>query len=255
MCPNHIGCPAQRLGAIEFFASRHQMNIDGLGEKVVEQLVEAGLVSDVADLFDLTVDQLLGLERFGKLSAQNLVAAIAHAKEHATFSRLLSALGIPNVGNVLAKPIAQRFGRLSALRVSAEVKTTEELCEELTSIEGIGDVVAAHVDTFLRDPHVARVLDKLAARGVDPEEPAVAITEGPLTGKTLVVTGTLTRPRADVQKAIEAAGGKVAGSVSKKTSYLVAGTDTGKAKLEAAAKHGVTVIDEAELDRLLAPAS
>ena len=255
MCPNHIGCPAQRQGAIEFFASRHQMNIDGLGEKVVEQLVEAGLVSDVADLFDLTDDQLLGLERFGKLSAQNLVAAIAHAKAHATFSRLLSALGIPNVGGVLAKSIAQRYGRLSSLRASAEAKTTEELCAELTAIAGIGDVVAAHVDTFLRDPHVVVVLDKLAARGVDPEEPAVAITEGPLTGKTLVVTGTLSRPRADVQKAIEAAGGKVAGSVSKKTSYLVAGTDTGTAKLEAAAKHGVTVIDEAELDRLLAPAS
>jgi len=255
MCPNHIGCPAQRLGALEFFASRHQMNIDGLGEKVVEQLVEAELVTDVADLFDLTVEQLLGLDRFGKLSAQNLVAAIAHAKEHATFSRLLSALGIPSVGNVLARPIAQRYGRLSALRASAATKTTEDFCAELTAIAGIGDVVAAHVDTFLRDPHVHVVLDKLAARGVDPEEPAFAITEGPLTGKTLVVTGTLTRPRADVQKAIEAAGGKVAGSVSKKTSYLVAGTDTGKAKLEAAAKHGVTVIDEAELDRLLAPTS
>jgi DNA ligase (NAD+) len=251
MCPNRIGCPAQRLGAIEFFASRHQMNIDGLGEKVVIQLLDAGLVDDVSDLFVLTVPQLLGLERFGKLSAQNLVEAIAKAKEAATFSRLLSALGIPNVGSVLAKPIAQKYGTLSALRAAAAAKSPEEMCAELHAIDGIGEVVAAHVDKFLRDPHVMVVLDKLKARGVDPVEPVVAITEGPLTGKTLVVTGTLTQPRADVQKRIEAAGGKVAGSVSKKTHYLVAGADTGKTKLEAAQKHGVTVIGEEELEKLL----
>jgi len=255
VCPNRIGCPAQLLGAIEFFASRHQMNIDGLGEKVVEQLVDAGLVRDVADLFSLTELQLLSLERFGKLSAQNLIAAIATAKQTATFSRLLSALGIPNVGTVLAKPIAHKYGRLSALRARAAELTSEQLRAELEEITGIGDVVAEHVDRFLRDPHVTAVLDKLAAHGVDPEEPKLAITTGPLTGKTLVVTGTLTHPRADVQKRIEAAGGKVAGSVSKKTHYLVAGADTGKAKLDAAQKNGVTVIDEAELERLLAPTS
>ncbi|MBA3452195.1 MAG: NAD-dependent DNA ligase LigA, partial [Deltaproteobacteria bacterium] len=188
MCPNRIGCPAQRLGAIEFFASRHQMNIDGLGEKVVVQLVEAGLVSDVADLFTLTELQLLSLERFGKLSAQNLIAAIATAKQSATFSRLLSALGITNVGGVLAKPIAQKYGRLSALRAAAAAHTSEELCAELHEIPGVGEVVAEHVDRFLRDPHVVAVLDKLASYGVDPEEPMLAITTGPLTGKTLVVT-------------------------------------------------------------------
>jgi len=251
MCPNRIGCPAQRLGAIEFFASRHQMNIDGLGEKVVVQLVEAGLVEDVADLFTLTELQLLSLERFGKLSAQNLIAAIATAKQSATFSRLLSALGISNVGGVLAKPIAQKYGKLSVLREAAKTKTSEELRAELNEIPGIGEVVAEHVDRFLRDPHVTVILDKLYERGVDPEEPTLAISTGPLTGKTLVVTGTLTQARADVQKRIEAAGGKVAGSVSKKTHYLVAGADTGKTKLEAAQKNGVTVIDEAELEKLL----
>jgi len=251
MCPNRIGCPAQLLGAIEFFASRHQMNIDGLGEKVVVQLVEAGLVHDVADLFTLTELQLLSLERFGKLSAQNLIKAIATAKQSATFSRLLAALGISNVGSVLAKPLAQKYGTLSALRAVAAAKTSEELCAELCEIEGVGDIVATHVDTFLRDPHVIVVLDKLAARGVDPEEPKLAISTGPLTGKTLVVTGTLTQARADVHKRIEQAGGKVAGSVSKKTHYLVAGADTGKTKLEAAQKNGVTVIDEAELEKLL----
>jgi DNA ligase (NAD+) len=251
LCPNRIGCPAQRLGAIEFFASRHQMNIDGLGEKVVVALVQAGLVHDVADLFDLTGHQVQTLDRFAEQSAKNLVDAIATARANATFSRLLSSLGITNVGSTLAKPIAHKYGKLSALRAAAKEKDTEAFVDELHAIEGIGLVVAGHVDKFLRDPHVGVVLDKLEARGIDPEEPVTAVASGPLSGKTLVVTGTLTKPRADVQKAIEAAGGKVAGSVSKKTTYLVAGGDTGKTKLEAATKHGVTVIDEAELDRLL----
>ena len=251
ICPNRTGCPAQRLGAIEFFASRHQMNIDGLGEKLVAQLVLAGLVHDVADLFALTAKQLHGLERFAELSAQNLIKAIATAKQNATFSRLLAALGIPNVGSVLARPIAAKYGTLSALRAAAAAKSSDELVAELNDIDGIGETIARHVDKFLRDPHAAVVLDKLAGHGVDPAEPVATTSDGPLSGKTFVVTGTLTQPRADVQKRIEQAGGKVAGSVSKKTTYLVAGGDTGKTKLEAAQKHGVTVIDEAELERLL----
>ena len=251
-CPNRLGCPAQQLGAIEFFASRGQMNIDGLGEKVVAQLVSTGLVHDVADLFVLTVEQLEQLERFGTQSAQNLVAAIAKAKAEATFARLLAALGIANLGGVLARPIAEKYARLTALRAAAERLDSEALVAELCEIDGIGETIALSVDRFLRDPHVAVVLAKLAERGVDPEQPLRAVSDGPLTGKTLVVTGTLTAPRADVQKRIEAAGGKVAGSVSKKTSYLVAGEDTGKAKLEAAQKHGVQVITEAELEQLLA---
>jgi DNA ligase (NAD+) len=251
MCPNRIGCPAQRLGAIEFFASRHQMNIDGLGEKVVAQLVEAGLVKDIADLFSLTTNQLLKLDRFAKLSAENLIAAIADAKKSATFSKLLSSLGITNVGSVLAKPIAAKYGTLSALRAAAAAKKSAAMVAELNDIEGIGETIAEHVDKFLRDPHVAAVLDKLAKHGIDPKEVVTAVTDGPLSGKTLVVTGTLTQPRADVQKRIEQAGGKVAGSVSKKTTYLVAGADTGKTKLEAAQKHGVKVIDETELEALL----
>ncbi|HEY4059333.1 MAG TPA: NAD-dependent DNA ligase LigA [Kofleriaceae bacterium] len=252
MCPNRIGCPAQRLGAIEFFASRHQMNIDGLGEKAVVALVESGLVKDVADIFTLRkLDVLAKLDRYADTSAQNLIDAIAKAKQEATFSRLLAALGITNVGNVLARPIAQKYRKLSALRDAAKGKESEAFIAELHEIPGIGEVVAQHVDTFLRDAHVKVVLDKLAANGVDPVEVVVEVAEGPLTGKTLVVTGTLTAPRADVQKRIENAGGKIAGSVSKKTNYLVAGADTGKTKLEAATKHGVTVIDEAQLETLL----
>jgi DNA ligase (NAD+) len=251
LCTNRLGCPAQQLGAIEFFASRGQMNIDGLGEKVVAQLVAANLVKDVADLFVLRWEDVAKLERFADQSAKNLVAAIDKAKTTATFSRLLAALGIAHVGSVLAKPLAKRYGTLSALRAAAAAKDTEAFVEELCEIDGVGDTTAEGIDRFLREPHVQVVLDKLAERGVDPKEPVVAVTEGPLTGKTLVVTGTLTQARADVQRRIEEAGGKVAGSVSKKTSYLVAGADTGKTKLEAAQKHGVTVIDEAELEALL----
>lgn len=251
-CPNRLGCPAQLQAAIEFFGSRGQMNIDGLGEKLVAQLIAAGLVRDVADVFDLTVEPLTKLERFGKLSAQNLVTAVANARKAATFSRLLSALGIAHVGGVVAKLIAARYRKLSALRAAAAAKASEVLVAELCEIEGVGEVIAVAVDAFLRDPHAQAVLQKLEERGVDPEEMvAERATSGPLVGKTLVVTGTLSKPRAEVQARIEAAGGKIAGSVSKKTSYLVAGADTGKTKLEAAEKHGVPVLDEEALEKLL----
>ena len=252
ICPNRLGCAAQRQAAIEFFGGRGQLNIDGLGEKIVAQVIEAGLVRDVADLFDLTVAQLGRLERFGETSAANLVAAIAKARAESTFSRLLAALGVAHVGGVVARPIAARFGRLSALLAAGDGVSSDELVAQLTEIEGVGEVIATAVDRFVRDPHARVVLDKLIARGVDPVEPVAAVVDGPLLGKTFVVTGTLSAPRGDIHKQIEAAGGKVAGSVTKKTSYLVAGADTGKAKLEAATKHGVAVIDEAGLARLLA---
>ncbi|HEX5058797.1 MAG TPA: NAD-dependent DNA ligase LigA [Kofleriaceae bacterium] len=252
LCINRLGCPAQQLGAIEFFASRGQMNIDGLGEKVVAQLVGAGMVKDVADLFVLEWEDIAELERFADQSAKNLVEAIAKAKEAATFSRLLAALGIAHVGSVLAKPIAQKYGTLSGMRAACAAKDSAGFVAELCDIEGVGETTAEGIDRFLREPHVQAVLDKLAARGVDPGEPVVATSDGPLKGMTLVVTGTLSQPRTDVQKKIEQAGGKVAGSVSKKTNYLVAGADTGKTKLEAAEKHGVKVIDETELEKLLA---
>ncbi len=251
LCPNRLGCPAQQLAAIEFFASRGQMNIDGLGEKVVAQLVDGGLVRDVADLFKLTAAQVETLDRFAKQSAANLIAAIDKGRREATFARLLAALGIPNVGGVIAQPIAEKYGTLSALRAAAAAKTSEGFIEELCEIGGVGETIAVNVDKFLRDPHAAGILDKLAVLGIDPRQPVAAAVDGPLSGMTLVVTGTLTASRADVQKRIEAAGGKVAGSVSKKTTYLVAGADTGKTKLDAAQKHGVKVIGEDELEKLL----
>lgn len=250
LCPNRHRCPAQRQAAIEFFAGRGQLNIDGLGEKVVAQLIEAGLVGDVADLFDLREESLSSLDRFAETSAKNLVNAIAQARGAATFSRLLASLGIDNVGGVIAAHLAARYGRMSALRRAASERSSAEFVADLCSIEGIGEVIAHAVDGFLRDPTNALVLDKLQVRGVDPEEPAPTTT-GRLVGKTFVVTGTLSAPRAQVQAEIQAAGGKVAGSVTKKTDYLVAGADVGKTKLEAAAKHGVAVVDEGGLARLL----
>jgi DNA ligase (NAD+) len=252
LCPNHLACPAQLHAAIEFFASRGQMNIDGLGEKIVTQLLDARLVTDVADLFDLTVEQLERLDRFGKLSAKNLVDSVAEAKSKATFSRVLAALGIDHVGGVAAKSIAQKYPSMTVLRAACAAKPGEEFVAELCEIDGIGEVIAEAVDRFLRDPHAAAILDKLHARGLDPVEVVAAAVDGPLSGKTLVVTGTLSAPRAQVQKRIEDAGGKIAGSVSKKTHYLVAGADTGKTKLEAAQKHGVPIVDEAGLEKLLA---
>ncbi len=249
-CPNRLGCAAQRLAAIEFFAARGLMNIDGLGEKIVIQLVEAGLVKDVSDLFVLTVEQLLTLERFGEQSARNLIAAIAASRDKATFSRLLAALGIPHVGGVVARPIAARFGRLSALLAAAA--DPEALTAQLNEIDGVGDVIARAVAHFMADPHAREVMQRLIDRGVDPVEPVAAPATGPLAGKTLVVTGTLSVPRGEIQARIEAAGGKIGGSVSKKTHYLVAGAETGQTKLDAAAKHGVPVIDEEALSRLLA---
>jgi DNA ligase (NAD+) len=250
-CPNRIACPAQRQAAIEFFGGRGLMGIDGLGEKIVAQLIEAGLVRDVADLFTLTPEQLEELDRFAETSARNLVASIQGSKDKATFSRLLAALGIAHVGGVVAQRIAGRYGRLSALLAAADASESEPFVEQLCEIDGIGEVIAVAVDRFARDEHARAVVSKLLALGVDPSEPVTAPAVGPLAGKTLVITGTLSKPRGEIQARIEAAGGKVTGSVTKKTSYLVAGGDTGKTKLEAAEKHGVQVLDEDGLERLL----
>ncbi len=275
LCPNKLSCPQQLLASLQFFAGRGQMNIDGLGEKNCLALIESGLVKDVADLFVLTKEQVLGLERFADTSAQNLIDAIARARDSATCSRLLAALGIPLIGGVAARAITAHYrsmGELVALSdlkdlevsESAEAdadaedsgdtaaKTVDVGIEKLSEVDGIGATMAKSLLDFLRDPATRVVLDKLRARGVDPVEAAVEqAADGALAGKAFVITGTLSRPRGDIKKAIEAAGGKVVGSVSKKTDYLVAGERTGHAKLTAAAKHSVEVIDEEALNALL----
>lgn len=254
-CPNSLACPAQLLAALQFFAGRGQMNIDGLGEKICLALMDAGLVANVADLFVLEPTQLEALERFAETSAANLVAAIARARETATFSRLLAALGIPHVGGVASKAIAQRYPSIDALLALAD-DPERDVVEALSEIDGVGAVIAASLGDFLADTHSREVLDLLKARGVDPVEEVVEVdADAPLAGKVFVITGTLSAPRSEFARRIEAAGGKVAGSVSSKTDYLVAGDKTGKAKLTAAEKHKVTVVDEAGLAELLeAPA-
>jgi DNA ligase (NAD+) len=256
-CPNNLACPAQLLASLQFFAGRGQMNIDGLGEKVAQALLDAGLVENVADLFVLRKDQLLELERFADTSAQNLIDAIDRARDTATFARLLAALGVPLVGGVVAKTIAQRYRKMEHLLAvidRTDPSTPEErsgFVTELTEIEGVGEAIALSLERFLRDEHSREVLRLLAERGVDPEEPEEKRKGGGLAGKTFVITGTLSRPRSEIARRIQDAGGKVTGSVSKSTTYLVAGENTGKAKLSAAEKHGVEVIDEAALEQIL----
>lgn len=251
LCPNTMGCPGQLLESIEFFAGRKQLNIDGLGEKVAALLIEAGLVKSVADLFTLTPEMLEGLERFGSLSANNLAEAIANAKASATFSRVLAALGIRHVGNTASKAIAQKYTRMSALLELAEIDDGgESFVEGLCAIDGIGEVIARSLYEFLRNPRNRKIVDELLAHGLDPVEKVVAKAFGGLSGKTFVLTGTLSVPRGEFKQRIEAFGGKVTGSVSKSTSYLVAGEKTGKSKLAAAEKHGVEILDEAGLEAL-----
>jgi DNA ligase (NAD+) len=254
ICPNAMACAAQVHATLEFFAGRGQMNIDGLGEKICMVLLEEGLVENVADLFVLTAEQLEELERFAETSAKNLVAAIAKAREDATFSRLLAALGIPHVGGVAARAIAQRHRSMDSLLVLLDATEPDDsgFVDDLSIIDGVGATMAGSLEAFLRDSHNREVLRLLKERGVDPVEQVVEQAQGPLTGKVFVITGKLSASRSEFAKRIKAAGGKVTGSVSKSTDYLVAGEKTGKTKLAAAEKHDVTVVDEAALDELLA---
>ena len=249
-CTRGASCPGVVREAIEFFAARGAMNIENLGAKLVDQLIAGGLVSDPADLFDLTVEKLVPLSRMAEKSAQNVVQSLVRAKHQATLARLLVALAIPHVGSVAARDIAAHFGSLAVLLQAAS--EPDRLREDLEGIEGIGPKIASAVMDYLADPQSRRLLDKLRARGVDPVEPRREAIDGPLRGLLFCVTGALSKPREDIHKDIEAAGGRIAGSVTRSTHYLVAGDKTGAAKLKAAQKHGAKVIDEAELYRLIA---
>ena len=250
-CPNRLGCRSQLEWATGFFAGRGQMNIDGLGLERSRQLIEAGLIGDMADIFRLDADQLVELEGIGHKTADMLVAGIERAKNNATLSRLVTALGIPHVGPVVARLVARRYGKLGALLERLDSGGPEALTEDLEAIDGIGSKVASSVTAFFADADNRRVVNELVGLGVDPVEPAETVIEGPLSGMSLVITGTLGEPRSTIMSRIVDAGGKVAGSVTKKTTYLVAGADVGKTKLQAAEKHGVEVIDEAKLAALL----
>ena len=251
LCDNQLGCPQQLLQGLRFFAGRGQMNIDGLGEKICAALVDAELVSNIADLFILSQEQLLTLEGFAEISATNLIASIESAKQTATFSNLLTALGIRHLGSVVAKLVAQTFRSLPELLESSDDLARGDFVSKLTAVDGIGQVIAESLAIFVAKPENRKVLNLLIERGVNPTEQApINTSNGALTGKTFVITGTLSAPRGEIKKRIEVHGGKVTGSVSKSTDFLVAGEKTGRAKLAAAEKNDVEVITEKALETL-----
>ena len=238
-CPN-VACPGRRLEGLVHFASRGALDIRGLSYARIEQLVEAGLVSDVADIFALTVDDLVSLDRFAEKSAENLVTAIDEAKTR-PFSRLLNGLGIRHVGAGAAQLLARHFGSLDALASASEA--------DILAVHGIGETTAHAVVTYFQNPTTKQLVRKLRARGVRLEEPRARATGGALAGKTVVITGTLpSLSRQQASELVESNGGRVAGSVSRNTDFLVAG-DAAGSKLDKAKSLGVEVIDEAELLR------
>ncbi|MDP2306134.1 MAG: NAD-dependent DNA ligase LigA [Pseudomonadota bacterium] len=241
-CPDKLGCPAQARGAIRHFASRLAMDIEGLGEKLIDQLVTHGLVKRPSDIYTLTKEQLVGLERMGELSAKNLIDAIEVSRSR-PLERALMALGIPMVGEATARDLARHFGSIDAL-LAAPVT-------ELTGVFGVGENVAKAVRAFFDEPGNIEEIGRLREAGV--KFPAVArvVSATTFAGKTFVLTGTLPTLSRDAAKAkIEAAGGKVTGTVSKKTDYVVVGADAGT-KLDKAQELGVPTLDEAALLGLL----
>jgi len=247
-CSGGVFCPAQRKQAMLHFAGRRAMDIEGLGDKIVEQLVDAGIVQSLPGLYKLGVAKLAALDRMAEKSAQNLVDALEKSKTP-TLARFLFSLGIRQVGERTAKDLARHFGKLDTL-MNASV-------EQLLEVPDVGPIVAASIHTFFAQPHNREVVEQLLAAGVVPKESAGEADDRPrpLLGKTLVLTGTLpTLSRDEAQALIEEAGGKVSGSVSKKTNYVVAGEEAGS-KLEKAHTLGVAVLDEAGLRELLGGAT
>ena len=242
-CTGGLFCPAQRKQALWHFASRRAMDIEGLGDKIVDQLVEQGRVHTPADLFGLKAEELAGMERLGEKSAANLLAAIDHSRE-TSLARFIYALGIRNVGETTAKDLARYFGNLDALLAADD--------EALQRVPDVGPVVAACLRQFFLEEHNLQVVRALRQAGVRwPDMEPAATAAGPLLGKTFVLTGTLpTLARDEAKALIEAAGGKVTGSVSKKTYFLVAGSDAGS-KLDKAQTLGIAVLDEDALRILL----
>jgi DNA ligase (NAD+) len=241
ICPNRAGCPGQVFQAVKHFVGA--MDIDGLGEENVRRFLAEKLIGDSADLYALTTDQLSELEGFGEISANNLVQSIEASKEQ-PFERVLYGLGIPGVGYVNARNLARHLRSMDAL-----LKATED---ELVEVEGIGPIMARTIEETLAEERTRELIERLRDHGLKMEEEGPeAPAEGPLVGRTLVLTGTLPNlTREDATQRIEAAGGKVTGSVSKKTDYLVAGADPGS-KLTKAEQLGTEVLDEDGLLALL----
>ncbi len=242
-CTGGLICPAQRKQALLHFAGRRAMDIEGLGDKLVEQLVDAVIVKTPADLYKLGLLAMVNLERMAEKSATNLLAAI-EASKVTTLARFIFALGIRNVGESTAKDLARFFGNLDAL-MAADT-------DRLQQVPDVGPVVAASIARFFAEPHNVEVIEQLRAAGVSwPEGAPAATVSSPISGKTFVLTGTLPGlTRDEAKDMIEALGGKVAGSVSKKTDFVVAGAEAGS-KLDKAQTLGITILDEIQFRELL----
>jgi len=244
-CTGGLFCAAQRKQAMLHFAGRRAMDIEGLGDKLVDQLVDGGVIHTLPDLYKLGLTSLVALDRMAEKSAGNIVAAL-HKSKTTTLARFLYALGIRHVGETTAKDLARHFGNMDALLAADEAA--------LLQVNDVGPVVAQSIHTFFAQPHNREVVEQLRAAGLSWSEGAGAVASlapQPLAGKTLVLTGTLpTLSRDEAKDLIEAAGGKVSGSVSKKTHWVVAGAEAGS-KLEKARELGVPLLDEAGLRALL----
>ncbi|MDB5933068.1 MAG: ligA [Massilia sp.] len=243
-------CSAQKKGGLMHFVSRRAIDVEGLGDQLIEQLVDKEMIHTAADLYTLDEDKLTALDRMATKSAQNVLAALDKSKD-TTLARFVYALGIRNVGESTAKALAQHFGNLDALLHAASFEGGLQLLE----VADVGPVVARSIAEFLTDPQNAQLVAQLRTHLRWKEGAHVLKNTGALAGKTFVLTGTLpTLSRDDAGAMIEAAGGKVSGSVSKKTSYVVAGDDAGS-KLAKAQELGIAILDEGGLQELLAAAS
>jgi len=239
----NVACPARRRESLIHFAGRHAMNIDGLGDKIVDQLVDTGLVKDFADLYHLKLDQVAGLERRAEKSAQNLLDEIAASKKN-DLARLVYALGIRFVGERTAQLLAEHFGSMEALSAASE--------EELTAVTEVGPKIAASIAEFFSERANRQVLDRLRAEGVDPRHERRALQSTRLAGRSFVFTGALARQSREEGGALVVAhGGKVSSSVSKNTSFVVVGADPGS-KVDRAKTLGVRILSEDEFDDLIA---
>jgi len=243
-CSGGFNCSAQRKEALRHFASRRALDIEGLGDKLIEQLVDQGLIRTPADIFALKLEPLVALPRMGEKSAATLLASIEHSK-CTTLPRLLNGLGIPGVGESTARALAEHFGSLAALQAAS--------ADQILEVPDIGPVIAASVHEFCADVKSRRELQRLAALGLRWPEAAATATRAsqPLAGVAVVLTGTLAdMTREEATEKLQALGARVSGSVSRKTNYLVAGADAGS-KLKRAQELGVEVLDEQALQRLL----